>query len=213
MMAPKIPQVNPSLLGGAGEAGTSGVGMASVAAAGKRLQKKSPVAETYKISNNPGTGTPPLRRSNRTKAGGGDPGEGTPRKKPRGESPRYVFRVGRLLAAAATKPPREDTSSEDRDVQSGAYTEGSGKDEAAVSAARRSYGAADNPVVSTTERARTAAVASAARRSYGAADNPVASTREGARTAAAASAARRSLRRPWRALRGARTARPTTPWR
>ena len=105
MMAPKIPQVNPSLLGGAGEAGTSGAGMASVAAAGKRLQKKSPVAETYKISNNPGTGTPPLRRSNRTKAGGGDPGEGTPRKKPRGESPGYIVRINRLLAEAATKPP------------------------------------------------------------------------------------------------------------
>ncbi len=79
--------------------------MASVASARRRLQKKSPVAETYKISNNPGTGTPPLHRSNRTKAGGGYPGEGTPRKKPRGESPGYVFRIDRLLAEAATKPP------------------------------------------------------------------------------------------------------------
>ena len=58
-MAPKTPQVNPSLFGGAGEVGTSGAGMASVPSAGRRLQKKSPVAETYKISNNPGTGTPP----------------------------------------------------------------------------------------------------------------------------------------------------------
>ncbi len=58
---------------------------------------------------------------------------------------------------AATKPPREDTSSEDGDVQAGAYNEGSGEDEAAVSAARRSYGAANNPkaVVSAIGRART----------------------------------------------------------
>jgi hypothetical protein len=83
---------------------------------GRDCRKKSPVAETYKISNNPGTGTPPLCRSNRTKAGGGDPGKGTPRKKPRGESPGYVFRINRLLAEVATKPPREDTLSEDGDV-------------------------------------------------------------------------------------------------
>jgi hypothetical protein len=104
-MAPKTLQVHPSLLGCAGEVGTSGAGMASATLAGRRLQKKSPGVETYKISNNPGTGTPPLRRSNRTKAGGVDPGEGTPRKKPRGGSPGYVFQINRLLAEAATKPP------------------------------------------------------------------------------------------------------------
>ena len=147
-MAPKTPQVNPSLFGGAGEVGTSGAVVASATLAGKKLQKKSPVAETYKISNNPGTGTTPLRCSNRMKAGGGDPGEGTPRKKPREESPGYVFWIDRLLAEAATKPLQEDTSSEDGNVKPGAYNEGSVKDEAAASAARRSYtasGTADNP--------------------------------------------------------------------
>jgi hypothetical protein len=104
-MALKTPQVNPSLFRGVGEVGTSGAAVASVTSGGKRLQKKSPVAETYKISNNPGTSTPPLCHSNRTKAGGGDPREGTPRKKPRGESPGYVFRIDRLLVEAATKPP------------------------------------------------------------------------------------------------------------
>ncbi len=138
-MAPKTPQVNPSLFGGAGEVATSGAVVVSVTSARKmkRLQKKSPVAETYKISNNPGTGTPPLRCSNRTKAGGGDPGEGTPRKKPRGESPRYVFWIDRLLVEVATKPPQEDTLSEDGDVEAGAYNKGSDEDEAAASAARR----------------------------------------------------------------------------
>ncbi len=59
-MAPKTPQVNPSLFRGVGGViGTSGTAVASVTSAGKRLQKKNPVAETYKISNNPGTGTPP----------------------------------------------------------------------------------------------------------------------------------------------------------
>ena len=58
-MAPKIPQVNSSLFGGAGEVGTSGAAVAGVTLAGKKQQKKSPVAETYKVSNNPGTGTPP----------------------------------------------------------------------------------------------------------------------------------------------------------
>jgi hypothetical protein len=128
---------------------------------GGNCRKRAPVAETYKISNNPGTSTPPLRHSNRTKAGGGDPGEGTPRKKPRGESPGYVFRINRLLAEAATKPPQEDTSSEDRDVEAGAYNEGSGEDEAAPSAARRLYtasGTADDPKAAAfaVRRARTA---------------------------------------------------------
>jgi hypothetical protein len=129
--------------------------------AGRRLQKKSPGAETYKISNNPGTGTPPLRHSNRTKVGGGDPGKGTPRKKPRGESPGYVFQIDRLLAEAATKPPREDTLSEDGDVKARARHKDSDKDKAATSAARRSYtasGAADNPKAASVavRRARTA---------------------------------------------------------
>jgi hypothetical protein len=58
-MAPKTPQVNPSLAGGADEVGTSGAVVVSATSVGKRLQKKSPVAETYQISNNPGTGFPP----------------------------------------------------------------------------------------------------------------------------------------------------------
>ncbi len=104
-MAPKTPQVNHSFFGGVGEVGTLGAVVASATSAGRRLQKKSPMAETYQIPNNPRTGPPPLRRSNRTKAGGGDPGEGTPRKKPRGASPGYIFQINRLLAEAATKPP------------------------------------------------------------------------------------------------------------
>ena len=123
-MAPKTLQVHPSLFGGAGEVGTSGAVVASATSAGKRLQKRSP---------------PPRRCSNRTKAGGGDPGEGTPRKKPRGESPGYIVKIDRLLAEAATKPPQEDTSSEDGDVEAGAHHEGSDEDEAAASAARRLY--------------------------------------------------------------------------
>jgi hypothetical protein len=58
-MAPKIPQVNLSLFGGMGEAGTSGAMVAAVTLAGKKRQKKSPVVQTYKVSNNPKTGTPP----------------------------------------------------------------------------------------------------------------------------------------------------------
>ena len=161
-MAPKTPQVNPSLFGGAGE-------------------------------------------------GGGDPGKGTPMKKPRGESLGYVFRIDRLLAEAETKPPREDTSSEDGDVKAGAYNEGSNKDKAVASAARRSYmasGTANNPkaTVFAVRRARTAraavstteahdvgangdeAAASNARRAYaasGTANNPKATASAGrcARTA------------------------------
>ncbi len=104
-MAPKTPQANPSLFGGMVEVGTSGAMAAGITSAGKKLQKKSPVAEIYKISNNPGTSTLPLRCSSRTKVGGGDPGGGTPRKKHRGEGPGYIFLVNRLIAEAATKPP------------------------------------------------------------------------------------------------------------
>jgi hypothetical protein len=58
-MAPKTLQVHPSLFGGTGGVGTSGAVVDSATLAGRRLQTKSPGAETYKISNNPGTGTPP----------------------------------------------------------------------------------------------------------------------------------------------------------
>ena len=91
---------------------------------------------------------PPLRCSSRTKAGGGDPGGGTPRKKPRGESPGDVVWIDRLLAEVATKPLQEDTSSEDGYIEAEAYDEGSDGDKAAASAVRRGYtasGTADDP--------------------------------------------------------------------
>ncbi len=156
-MAPKTRQVHPSLFGGAGEVGTSGAMVASAMSAGKRLQKKSP---------------PPCRRSNRTKAGGGDPGEGTPRKKPRGTSPGCVLQINRPPTEAATKPPQEDTSVTRRarmvraavrtaEANAGAVDKGSNGDKAAASAARRAYAAsgfASDPKAATpaVRRVRTA---------------------------------------------------------
>ena len=46
IMAPKTLQVHPSLFGGAGGVGTSGAVVASATSAGRRLQRKSPGAET-----------------------------------------------------------------------------------------------------------------------------------------------------------------------
>ncbi len=88
-------------------------------------------------------------------------GKEPPGRSPGGKPQGYIVRIDRLLAEAATRPPQEDTSSEDGDVEAGAYNEGSGKDEAAVSATRRSYtasGEADNPKAAafTVGRARTA---------------------------------------------------------
>jgi hypothetical protein len=65
---------------------------------------------------------------------------------------------------AATKPPREDTSSEDSDVKAGAYDKGSNRDEAAASAVRRAYaasGTTDNPKA-TASAARCTGMARAA---------------------------------------------------
>jgi hypothetical protein len=89
-----------------------------------------------------------------------------PRKKPRGEGPGYVFRADRLIAKAATKPPRENTSSEDGDVKAGAYDEGSDRDEAAASATRRAHAAsvAANDDKAAASAARHARAAIGARR-------------------------------------------------
>jgi hypothetical protein len=81
----------------------------------------------------------------------------------RGEGPEYVFQANRLIAEAATKPPRKNTSSEDGDVKARAYDEGSDGDEAAASAARHAHAAsvaaADNKAAASAARHARAAIA------------------------------------------------------
>jgi hypothetical protein len=161
-MAPTTPfGINPSLRilwSGTGDEGAAGA--VAVATEAKKKQEKQ---ATGGLKSDP-TPPPLLRRSSRTKAGGGDPGEGTPRKKPRGEGHGYVFRADRLIAEAATKPLREDTSSEDGDVKAGAYDEGFDGDEVAASAVRRAHAASvpannDKAAASAARRARAAIAA------------------------------------------------------
>ena len=72
-------------------------GAADAVAAATEAKIKQEKQATGGLKSDP-TPPPLLHCSSRIKAGGGDPGGGTPRKKPRGEGAGYAFQAKRLIA-------------------------------------------------------------------------------------------------------------------